>query len=72
MDEIMEINGKEYKINLPKEIEEAFTCIDYELSVCNDELPKILDYIIDLKKQLEATEKACIEWKKKYEETNKR
>lgn len=26
----------------------------------------------DLKKQLEATEKACIEWKKKYEEANKR
>ena len=41
------------KINLPKEIEEAFNCIDYELSVCNDELPKILDYITNLQEENE-------------------
>lgn len=72
MDEIIEINGEKYKINLPKEIKEAFNCIDYELSVCSDELPKIIDYIKQLQNQLKATEEACIEWKKKYEETNKR
>ena len=33
---------------------------------------RLVDYIINLEKQLEDTEKACIEWKNKYEETNKR
>ena len=46
--------NKEIKeINLPKEIEEAFNCIDYELSVCSDELPKILDYITNLQQELQ-------------------
>ena len=42
---------KEKIKELPKEIKEAFTCIDYELSVCNDELPKILDYITTLQEE---------------------
>lgn len=36
------------------------------------EFKPILDYIKQLENQLKATEAACIEWKKKYEETNKR
>lgn len=33
---------------------------------------KLYNYTINLQKQLKATEEACIEWKKKYEEKNKR
>ena len=41
-------------------------------STRDTEMEKMYYYIIELKQQLEATEKACIEWKKKYEEANKR
>ena len=49
--EILELNGDKYNVNLPKEVKEAFTCIDYELSVCSCELPKILDYITNLQEE---------------------
>jgi len=49
--EILEVNGDKYNVNLPKEVKEAFTCIDYELSVCNCELPKILDCITNLQEK---------------------
>jgi len=52
-EEILELNDKKYNVNLPKEVKEAFICIDYELSVCSCELPKILDYITNLQKDLE-------------------
>lgn len=35
------------------------------------EFKPILDHIKQLENKLKATEEACIEWKKKYEETNK-
>ena len=46
--EILELNDGKHNVYLPKEVKEAFTCIDYELSVCSCELPKILDYITNL------------------------
>ena len=43
------INGDTYMTkNIPREIINAFSCIDNELSVCSDELPKIFNYITDL------------------------
>ena len=43
------INGDTYMTkNIPREIINAFRCIDNELSVCSDELPKIFNYITDL------------------------
>ena len=51
--EILEINGEKYETNLPKEVAEAFTCIDYELSVCNDQLAIIFDYITNLQEKYE-------------------
>ena len=50
-EEILEVNGEKYNVNLPKEVKEAFTCIDCELSVCSCELPKILDCIINLQEE---------------------
>ena len=47
------MNDEIKKINLPKKIEEAFSCIDNELSVCNDELLEILNYIINLQNENE-------------------
>ena len=41
------------EIKLPKKVTEAFNCIDYELSVCSDQLPIILDYITNLQQENE-------------------
>lgn len=43
-----------------------------DFSMSYKDAKRLYNYIIKLQKQLQATEKACIEWKKKYEETNKR
>lgn len=53
------------EINLPKEIEEAFNCIDYELSVCNDELPKIKNYITNLQVEVNKLTAESTEWESK-------
>lgn len=57
IEETLELNGVEHNTYLPKKIMEAFKGIDYELSVCSDELPKILNYITTLQEKNEELEK---------------
>ena len=59
------INGDTYMTkNIPREIINAFSCIDNELSVCSDELPKIFNYITNLQEEKEN----AVECLKYYEE----
>ena len=59
------INGDTYMAkNIPREIKNAFSCIDNELSVSSDELPKIFNYITNLQEEKEN----AVECLKYYEE----
>lgn len=46
--------------------------LECECQLRPSEVKILIGYIAQLENQLKATEKACIEWKNKYEEANKK
>ena len=69
-DEILELNNGKYVVCFPKKIIKAFKSIDNELSVCSNELPKILDYIHNLQDEIKELE--CLQDIRDQREYHKR
>ena len=67
----IEINCVRYNIDLPRRIISNFEHIDDELSVCNDDLVDILDYVVHLKEMYDKAFFISKEYAKKIKDLKK-